>query len=171
MQVKPGVTSKRCRCQTSQRSLSSQRQRAGARPATCRREARSTIAATRRCWSAAGTARSGVMRGSLLILNAGPSCSLSDVNSRFARFGIGHHRAELQHHELPAAQSAPLLTEENRPRRGHLDRHSDQAANSGDSSSKPTTAPATSIARFHAGIRRMNSGSIARTGRSSFVSS
>ena len=115
MHVKPGVTSNRWRSQPWQASVLVAGQ--GARPHQ-RHLAAQHVPELRQLVDTGLPQQSSETRdaGILLDLEGRSVLFVQRHQLRFARLGVGDHRAELQHHELPAAQTAPLLTEEHRSR-------------------------------------------------------
>ena len=69
-----------------------------------------------------------VTRGSLRILKTGPRRLVELLERRLALLGVGHHRAELEEAEAPAAESDALLHEEHRAARVELDDEGEQQA-------------------------------------------
>ena len=111
------------------------------RRCSCRPAARSRVAVARRCWSSAGSDRSGVTRGSFVILNA---CAASIVEGHdffVARLGIRRHRPELDDVERvgrggrrgPGGRgpAAPRVTDHDR-RNGQEQRGQDDKAEEGE---------------------------------------
>ncbi len=125
MHVRPGVTSSRWRSQPRQASVSSQ----GKRPRPHQRHlAAQHVPQLRQLVDAGAPQESPQARRPRVVLDLErrPVLFVQRRQLRFAGLGVDDHRAELQHHELPPAQSAPLLTKEHRPRRGGLDRRGHQ---------------------------------------------
>ena len=67
---------------------------------------------------------------------------------RAVRLGIDPHRAELQHHERPAVQPAPLLPVEDRAGARELDEHARSRPSAATSRTSATDARIMSMTRF-----------------------
>ena len=105
--VIPGLTSMRRRRSGSKCSTSAAAP-AGARPGSSTRPARTTAGAARRGWWPAAPGPTRVTRGSSASLNSGHSALVASAELDEPGLGVGHHGAELEAGEGPAADADPL---------------------------------------------------------------